>query len=206
MLIERKNEQARNKEQNDTLFFEETLNVDYDPETENLSQPVRKPILNHPLIYIADSNESKLIKHETAKMLLKLKWRYWPRIFYYLHLALFLTFVFCYTFDFHLMYTNENKLLKWISFSILIYFLINELCKILYSLIIEKILHYLLSIMNAIEFFNFMGCYFVVFTDKPSIKSSVYSLTVLFSSIIFFIPIRQNSLHWCIRYGSQRSN
>lgn len=50
-------------------------------------------ISKHPLMIIARSGQENLVKHEATLLLLKLKWRYIPRLFYYFNIFIYTIFL-----------------------------------------------------------------------------------------------------------------
>lgn len=60
--------------------------------------------LQHPLMFIAQSGQQNLIKHNATMLLLKLKWRYLPRTTYYCNLlfsTVFLILMFLFGINFY---------------------------------------------------------------------------------------------------------
>jgi ankyrin repeat protein len=55
--------------------------------------PPYKKVAKHPLMLIARSGQESLLKHETVAILLKLKWRYLPRFFFYSNLIYYFFFL-----------------------------------------------------------------------------------------------------------------
>jgi ankyrin repeat protein len=55
--------------------------------------PPGRTINNHPLMLIARSGQEALLKHETTRVLLQLKWRYIPRSAFYFNLLFYMIFM-----------------------------------------------------------------------------------------------------------------
>ncbi len=55
--------------------------------------PYCKSLLNHPLMLIARSGQENLLKHDTTKLLLQLKWRFIPRFAFYFSLFVYLLYM-----------------------------------------------------------------------------------------------------------------
>lgn len=66
-----------------------------------IDPPVRS-ISRHPLMLIARSGQENLLKHETTRTLLHLKWRLIPRFAFWFNLIFYLLFLFLFSF-----YSNE---------------------------------------------------------------------------------------------------
>jgi hypothetical protein len=59
----------------------------------SIIDPPVKSMSNHPLMLIARSGQENLLKHETTRMLLHLKWRIIPRCAFYSNLIVYLVFL-----------------------------------------------------------------------------------------------------------------
>jgi hypothetical protein len=59
--------------------------------------PPVKSIARHPLMLIARSGQESLLKHETTRMLLHLKWRIIPRCAFYFNLIVYMSFMFLFS-------------------------------------------------------------------------------------------------------------
>ena len=76
--------------------------------------PYCKSLSNHPLMLIARSGQENLLKHDTTKLLLQLKWRFIPRFAFYFSLIIYLLYMIIFSgfrlidfsFPFNLNYLN----------------------------------------------------------------------------------------------------
>jgi ankyrin repeat protein len=59
----------------------------------SLIDPSSVSVPNHPLMLIARSGQENLLKHETTKLLLQLKWRFIPRCAFYMSLTIYLFYL-----------------------------------------------------------------------------------------------------------------
>lgn len=59
----------------------------------SIIDPVLKSLSKHPLMLIARSGQENLLKHETTKLLLQLKWRFIPRCAFYFSLLIYIIYV-----------------------------------------------------------------------------------------------------------------
>lgn len=59
----------------------------------SILDPYCKSLSNHPLMLIARSGQENLLKHDTTKLLLQLKWRFIPRFAFYFSLFVYLLYM-----------------------------------------------------------------------------------------------------------------
>jgi hypothetical protein len=153
---------------------------------------VRKPLRNHPLLMIGQSNQPKLIKHKAVRKLLDLKWRYFPRFFFYMNLFLYILFLVSYSMNSRTL-TGEHTNSCWLnmSFFLLALFSGYEVIQLVTHLLIDLKPSYSVSFKNIAEFFNFMFCFISLSIPNrhPSLKSSLYSVTVLLVYLVFMLRL-----------------
>jgi hypothetical protein len=59
--------------------------------------PDFKSLSKHPLMMMAVSGEESLLKHETVEKLLQLKWRFYPRLLFYVNIIVYMVFLFLFS-------------------------------------------------------------------------------------------------------------
>ncbi|RNA08852.1 transient receptor potential cation channel subfamily A member 1 -like protein [Brachionus plicatilis] len=160
-----------------------------DPRTRSMSK--------HPLMLIARSGQENLLKHDTTRTLLHLKWRIIPRCAFYLNLIIYLIFMLLYSFysielskfgSYQLMKVNSTNqtihiesvyyLSSPIYFSLLIF-------KETFQIFFLDGLSYFLSLQNLIELFTYILAVLSLFSGNYNMQSSYASIAVLFAFIVF---------------------
>lgn len=151
---------------------------------------------NHILSFIADTNHINLLKHPTTLRLLQLKYSTFPFLFYYFNLLLYFVFLVFYTVNADVVnFDSESVRFQVYKFfpilSLLCFFLIGEILKLIYILSRDGIGTYLTTIQYPLELFTFIFCFVAVFLpnteEQINNKTTFYSITILMTYIILVL-------------------
>jgi hypothetical protein len=118
---------------------------------------------NHILMLIHKSKNETFLNHEANKAPLNQKWRSYPRLIYYFHFLLYLSFVISYSLN--IEYYNEKQInnettvavTKWYSFFVILYFTIFEYIQLVDSFQRKEIFFYITSFKNVFELIGFLS-------------------------------------------------
>ena len=170
---------------------------------EKANEPKINGVTKHPLLLIAKSGQKKLVMHRTTLELLKLKWRYLPKLAYYINTFLYLTF-----FILFITYATENtnkiehgkrltnntfntsfEIIKRFDESkthygftlmLSLYFLIYEIGQ----MIIEKFIPYFMSVKNVLELFTYILTSIILILYKlGKYYKSIFLISIFFAFV-----------------------
>ena len=175
--------------------------ITQDPsKSENLELPLKyeKPkfqtvkakshsIENELLVLIQNSNRANLLKHNTTKELLRLKWKRLPRFSYYLTLLTYITFTVFYSITIELYkndMTETQQASIYICVILLIVFICLEVFQVVHSFIGRKLILYCSIFKNFVEIVNYPLCLITIFLSFSEAKSVLYSITIILSYVI----------------------
>ncbi len=182
----------------------------------SIIDPPVKSMSNHPLMLIARSGQENLLKHETVRMLLHLKWRVIPRCAFYFNLVVYVFFLALfsmYSMDLSNMGTkimeDYNSTLpsknastkldlyrgtsyKLSSFNIMLIVMVNlQLLKELLQIFFLDGLSYFLSSQNLIEIFTYTISLMSLLSHNYHLQSAYGSIAVLSAFILFPLFIQK---------------
>jgi ankyrin repeat protein len=179
--------------------------------------PNFKSSSTHPLILIAESGQEVLIKHETIKMLLNLKWRYFPRMVFYINIFFYLIFIVLfsmYTIQLskrfeeiqEINYFNNNSIIinefehelnlfgitfeSKTGFYLILVFLLTFIKKIFQILLIDGF-SFFLSFPNWVELSTFAFSFTSVLSSDFKTKFTFGSIAILLAYIEFSFLIQK---------------
>lgn len=156
----------------------------------------------HPLMLIARSGQENLLKHETTRTLLHLKWRIIPRCAFYLNLITYLIFMLLFSFysvelsEFGQLMVSNNSTnqttqleivyqLDFYIYASLIFILSFHILKEIFQIFFLDGLNYFLSLQNLIELFTYILAVLSLFSSNYYMQSSYASVAVLLAFIVF---------------------
>ena len=136
----------------------------------------------HLLYFINKSERDELIRDNTTKKILKLKWKRLPQIFYYLHLILYVIFLILYVLY---TYNDKNSNFDWkmnISLGLLVFFTIEEI----YQFAVLG-LKYFKDLQNCLEMFTFILCFFNLLPNLLTL--SIGAMILKSNDVIYVVTI-----------------
>ncbi len=186
----------------------------------SLIDPPVKSMSNHPLMLIARSGQENLLKHETTRMLLHLKWRIIPRCAFYFNLIVYIIFLLLfsiYSLDLSTMgskivedYNSTHALIaasgngstkfelfkgtsyKLSTFNIMLIVMVNlQLLKELLQIFFLDGLSYFLSSQNLIEIFTYTISLMSLLSHNYHLQSAYGAIAVLSAFILFPLFIQK---------------
>lgn len=179
--------------------------------------PNFKSSSTHPLILIAKSGQEVLIKHETTKMLLNLKWRYTPRMVFYFNIFFYLIFIILFSiYTIQLSkkfeqiqesnyYNKNNRIINEfeheleifgitfessVGFYLIIVFLLTFIKKIFQILLIDGFAFFV-SFPNWVELSTFAFAFTSVLSTNFKTKFTFGSIAILLAYIEFSFLIQK---------------
>ena len=146
---------------------------------------------NNLLVLIRNSNRESLLRHETTKELLNIKWESLPIYFYIINLISYLTFIIFYSINIELyksssLNANVGYLLRssvFICVGFVGLFIFFELLHIIDSFISRRLLAYFMSFRNLADLVNYPLVLITIYLGFSEVKSVLFSITILLSYI-----------------------
>jgi Leucine-rich repeat (LRR) protein len=154
---------------------------------------------NHILMLINESKNETFLNHEATEKLLNKQWKSYPRLIYYFHFLLYLTFVISFSLNIE-YYNDENDqttliaTTKWYSFVVILYFTIFEYLQLVDSFKKKEIFFYINSFKNLFELICFPLFITTLFLPNSELKSSFNSLNILLA--YWILLMRLDKFHY----------
>jgi Leucine-rich repeat (LRR) protein len=165
---------------------------------QNLKEKEYDYIKDNILVLIRNSQDPKLLRHEATQRILADEWKTFPGFVYYLNLILYLLFITFYSINIE-NYLSSSKLTfsRWVSLSLILYFILIEIFQLISSTIRNNILVYLASFKNWFEIFCFSLSVLTLCLENGNVKSSLFSISIILS--YFTLVFRLNK---CFIFGA----
>ena len=133
---------------------------------------------NHPLYTVRKLDDESILGHKLVSMFIYDQWRHFGRFIHGLEYFIYVAFIVFYS-------LNSLRLFK--SYGFPDYFKYITLALIIIILIYESLemlclrFYYFISFTSYLEWFNMIFCLVAMFSQDPTIKTSFYSLSILFA-------------------------
>ena len=180
----------------------------------SIIDPPVKAIAAHPLMLIARSGQENLLKHETTRMLLHLKWRVIPRCAFYFNLGFYMIFLLLfslYSVDLSLMGRKilDERNATWTknmtktdmykstaytlsNYNIMLIVVLNfQLFKEIMQILFLDGLAYFMNSQNLIEIFTYTLSLISLLSRNYHMQSAYGSMAVLSAFILFPLFIQK---------------
>jgi len=194
-----------------------TTNNSLEADFSILDRPVAQ-MSRHSLMLIARSGQENLVKHKATLLLLKLKWRFIPRLAFYFNLAIYVVFLGLITAyslviaDHHNLFDNEpvNATLNTSNstfqaspqvyslqrenttlYAYLMVFILINLTKEFFQFLLLSKIAYILSLKNWLEGFTYVSILVSVHASSYEQQHRYGSLAILAAYFVFPLKLQK---------------